>query len=214
MVAIVQTLAILKATESVSAIEALLIETDHTLAREAAISLEKITGKSYAAEISRHTRPSYLDHDWAAIARIVERPLCELQTSRGTVVIELFPEESPFTCLSFARLMEKQFYDGLRFHRVVPNFVVQGGDPRGDGWGGPGYSIRSEFGYRGYDRGMVGVASAGKDTEGCQFFITHSRTPHLDGRYTIFGRVVEGMEIVDLIQVGDSIQSFRLLDEN
>jgi len=83
--------------------------------------------------------------------------------------------------------------------------VVQGGDPRGDGWGGPGYSIRSEFSLLRYERGMIGMASAGKDTEGSQFFITHSPQPHLDGRYTIFGRVRTGMEVVDRIQVGDII---------
>ena len=95
---------------------------------------------------------------------------------------------------------------------MVPNFVVHGGDPRGDGWGGPGYSIRSEYGLVNYERGSVGVASAGKDTEGCQFFITHSPQPHLDGRYTIFGKVVSGMDVVDQVQVGDKIVRLELTD--
>jgi peptidylprolyl isomerase len=96
-------------------------------------------------------------------------------------------------------------YRGSVLHRVVPNFVVQTGDPRGDGWGGPGYAIRSEFGRPRYERGTVGMASSGKDTEGSQFFITHSRQPHLDGRYTVFGRVVEGQGVVDALQVGDRV---------
>jgi cyclophilin family peptidyl-prolyl cis-trans isomerase len=120
------------------------------------------------------------------------------------------PDESPFTCINFATLIRNGFFDGLSFHRVVPNFVIQGGDPRGDGWGGPGYSIRSEFGSEHYDEGTVGVASSGKDTEGCQWFVTHSKTPHLDGRYTIFGNIVSGMEVVNKIQVGDKILKMRL----
>jgi cyclophilin family peptidyl-prolyl cis-trans isomerase len=108
------------------------------------------------------------------------------------------------------KLVRKGFYKGLTFHRVIPNFVVQGGDPRGDGWGGPGYAIRSEFSLVNFERGMVGIASAGKDTEGCQFFITHSPAPHLDGRYTIFAKVVEGQDVVDRIQVGDTITDISL----
>ena len=114
------------------------------------------------------------------------------------------------TALNFARLAQKKFFDGLLIHRVVPNFVVQTGDPRGDGWGSPGYSIRSEFSRRRYVRGMVGMASAGTDTEGCQFFITHSEQPHLDGRYTIFARVKSGMEVVDVLQVGDRMEKVTI----
>jgi peptidylprolyl isomerase len=106
---------------------------------------------------------------------------------------------------------QRGFYRGLPFHRVVPNFVIQGGDPRGDGWGGPGFSIRSEFSPLTYETGMLGVASAGKDTEGSQFFITQSPQPHLDGRYTIFGKVVTGMDVVDKIQVDDHIFDVKIL---
>lgn len=106
---------------------------------------------------------------------------------------------------------QRGFYRGLQFHRVVSNFVVQGGDPRGDGWGGPGYSLRSEFSPLSYETGTVGIASAGKDTEGSQFFITHSPQPHLDGRYTVIGRVVEGMDVVDKLQVGDRMFDFKVL---
>jgi cyclophilin family peptidyl-prolyl cis-trans isomerase len=126
-----------------------------------------------------------------------------IETEKGTIELELLPDDAPFTVLSMIRLIRSGFFNGLTFHRVVPNFVVQGGDPRGDGWGGPGYSIRTEVSPREYERGSVGVASAGKDTEGCQFFITHAPTPHLDGRYTIFARVRKGMDVVDRLQIGD-----------
>ncbi|OGU25133.1 MAG: peptidylprolyl isomerase [Ignavibacteria bacterium GWA2_54_16] len=119
-------------------------------------------------------------------------------------------DDAPFTVLSFVKLAQKGFYDGLGFHRVVPNFVLQGGDPRGDGWGGPGYAIRSEYSFARFGRGMVGIASAGKDTEGCQFFITHLPTPHLDGRFTVFARVVDGFDVVDRLQVGDTIEKVTI----
>jgi cyclophilin family peptidyl-prolyl cis-trans isomerase len=131
-------------------------------------------------------------------------------TNKGLIKLQLSKEDAPFTVLSFVKLVRKGFYKGLTFHRVIANFVVQGGDPRGDGWGGPGYAIRSEFSLVNFERGMVGIASAGKDTEGCQFFITHSPAPHLDGRYTIFAKVVEGQDVVDRIQVGDTITDISL----
>jgi cyclophilin family peptidyl-prolyl cis-trans isomerase len=99
------------------------------------------------------------------------------------------------------------------FHRVVPNFVIQGGDPRGDGWGGPGYTIRSEFSPIPFDAGVIGMASAGKDTEGSQWFVTHSPQPHLDGRYTVFGRVTGGLDVVHKIQVDDRIFDITLIAE-
>ncbi len=108
------------------------------------------------------------------------------------------------------KLVRKNFYNGLTFHRLVPNFVIQGGDPRGDGWGGPGFAIRSEFSLVSFARGAAGIASAGKDTEGCQFFITHQPIPHLDGRYTVFGRVLNGQDVVDRIQIGDTIEQITI----
>jgi len=112
--------------------------------------------------------------------------------------------------MNFLKLSEKNYYDKTIFHRVVPNFVIQGGDPTGTGYGGPGYSIRGEYSPLTFEEGMVGMASSGKDTEGSQFFITHSATPHLDGKYTIFGKVVEGMDVVDKILVGDYIESVKI----
>jgi cyclophilin family peptidyl-prolyl cis-trans isomerase len=134
-------------------------------------------------------------------------------THRGELTLELMKEQAPFTVLNFVKLIKKGFYNGLYFHRVVPDFVVQGGDPRGDGWGGPGYTMRTEISTANYERGSCGMASAGKDTEGSQFFITHVSTPHLDGRYTIFAKVVQGMEVVDRLQIGDSIQTIQLVQE-
>ena len=132
-----------------------------------------------------------------------------ISTTKGKIELQLDAQQTPFTVLNILSLIEKKFYDGLRFHRVVPNFVIQGGDPRGDGWGGPGWTMRSEFGLNDFMRGSVGIASAGKDTEGSQFFITHCPTPHLDGRYTCFGKVMKGMDVVDRIQIGDKIISIR-----
>lgn len=139
------------------------------------------------------------------------RPRVRMVTSRGDVLIELRSDVAPTTVARFLGLVEEGFYDGLRFHRVVPGFVVQGGDPRGDGYGGPGWSQRCETSPLPYERGTVGMALAGRDTGGSQFFITHGRQPHLEGRYTVFGHVVDGMDHVDLLQAGDRIQSATLV---
>ncbi len=133
-----------------------------------------------------------------------------LETARGRVVLELFPEDAPRTVANFLQLAEKGYFDGTVFHRVVPNFVIQDGDPTRTGWGGPGYAIRCEYNRRRYGAGAVGMALAGKDTGGSQFFATHSPQPHLDGRYTIFGQVREGMEVVEQVQVGDRIERVRI----
>ncbi|HEY7213168.1 MAG TPA: peptidylprolyl isomerase, partial [Thermoanaerobaculia bacterium] len=130
----------------------------------------------------------------------------EIRTERGTVTVRLACPQAPLTCLNFLQLAGQGYFDGLTFHRVVPDFVVQGGDPRGDGTGGPGYAIRDEINRLRYDRGAVGMALAGPDTGGSQFFITLSPQPHLDGGYTIFGQVTAGMEVVDRIRLGDRIE--------
>ncbi len=205
MVEIIRTLGKLKAGEATTTLLSMLADSDRTVALESASSLEQITGKSYKHTVSTNTIPSHMDFDWKFLDWIEQHPIVSMSTTKGVFRLILLAKEAPFTCISFARLIKKGFYGGLLFHRVVPNFVIQGGDPRGDGWGGPGYSLRSEFGLAHYERGTVGIASAGKDTEGCQFFITHSYQPHLDGRYTIFGKVLSGLNVVDSIQVGDKI---------
>ena len=132
----------------------------------------------------------------------------------GEIRIEFFPEDAPKTIENFVTLAKKGFYDGLTFHRVVPNFVVQGGDPKGNGTGGPGYTIKAEFNKQKHVRGAVAMARAQHpDSAGSQFYITYGPTPHLDGNYTVFGQVISGMEHVDKIQVGDKMKSVKILEE-
>lgn len=133
----------------------------------------------------------------------------EIATTRGNLEVELDCPAAPLTCLSFLQLATQGFYDGLTFHRVVPDFVVQGGDPRGDGWGGPGYTLRDEINRLRYGKGVLGMALSGPDTGGSQFFITLSPQPHLDGSYTAFGRVVKGNAVLERIEQGDKILRIR-----
>lgn len=128
-----------------------------------------------------------------------------IRTVRGDIVLELFGSDAPITVDNFVTLARNGFYRGTRFHRVVPNFVAQDGDPRDDGNGGPGYAIRDEMNPRRYDRGALGMALSGPDTGGSQYFITHSPQPHLDGHYTVFGRVLRGFAALDAIVQGDPI---------
>lgn len=147
--------------------------------------------------------------DWQLVQRIAPDHRVRIKTSKGDILVQLKVEDSPGSVSNFLRLIREGFYKQSVFHRVVPNFVIQDGCPRGDGWGGPAYAIGSEFAPQYYGEGSVGMASAGKDTEGSQWFITHSPTPHLDGRYTIFARVIEGMGVVQRIEVGDRVLGFQ-----
>ncbi|MBX2968915.1 MAG: peptidylprolyl isomerase [Cyclobacteriaceae bacterium] len=149
--------------------------------------------------------------DWAFVKTIPRDQQVRIQTSKGDIIIQLFVEEAPGSVANFLQLTNAGYFNGKNFHRVVPNFVIQGGCNRGDGWGSEDYSIRSEFSMRKYKEGSVGMASAGKDTEGTQWFITHSPTPHLDGRYTIFAEVVSGMDVVHQMAVGDQIIQVQAL---
>jgi cyclophilin family peptidyl-prolyl cis-trans isomerase len=129
-----------------------------------------------------------------------------ITTAKGTIIIATDVNETPGSSLAFDSLVTAGYYNGKAFHRMVPNFVVQGGCPRGDGYGGMPWTLRTEIGRKPFTAGSVGLASAGRDTESCQFFITHVATPHLDGRYTRFGEVVEGMDVVGLLEVGDVME--------
>jgi cyclophilin family peptidyl-prolyl cis-trans isomerase len=149
--------------------------------------------------------------DWALVQTIPQNQPVRLRTTQGDIVLELKVNEAPGSVANFVSLARQHFYDSLYFHRVVPNFVAQGGDPRGDGSGSAPYTLRSEFGDLRYLEGSVGLASAGKDTESCQFFITHAPTPHLDGRYTIFAQVVKGLDVVHRLEIGDRILGVELL---
>ncbi len=189
-----------------------LSQRDRSVAVAAANALHAITGGSYLGQVAIGYEPLYVDFDFAYLNSLPDRIKVRVATLRGDFVMELFKDVAPFTVMSFLKLAtQRGFYNGLKFHRIVPNFVIQGGDPRGDGWGGAGYAIRSEFSPLRYETGTIGVASAGKDTEGSQFFITQSPQPHLDGRYTIFGRVVEGMEVVNKILLDDTIHGIEIV---
>ena len=166
-------------------------------------------------EINRELQPKPMrSPDWQRLNQLGSAPLWLLETTKGSIRIRLMPTEAPFTVSSIDYLTTNGYYEDVVFHRVVPNFVIQGGDfDRQDGFGGPDYRIPTEPSFGTFRRGMVGIASSGPDTEGSQFFITHTWTPHLDGFYTIFGEVIEGMDIVDQIQVGDRVIRARIASE-
>ena len=149
--------------------------------------------------------------DWDLVERIPENQHIAIETEAGTIEAELWVNDAPGTVANFVKLIQDSFYMNKRLHRVVPGFVIQDGCPRGDGYGSTMETIRSEFTHRRFDAGVLGMASAGTDTESCQWFITHTRTPHLNGRYTAFGRVTQGMEIVHLLGIGAKIKQIRLL---
>ena len=134
------------------------------------------------------------------------------ETSKGQVRAALFPDDAPLTVANFVNLAQRGFYDGLRFHRVVADFMIQGGDPTGTGRGGPGYTFADEFSpRRKHDAaGTLSMANAGPGTNGSQFFITHGPQPHLDGRHSVFGRVVSGQEVVDAVAPGDVMTSVTI----
>ncbi|MDR0969272.1 MAG: peptidylprolyl isomerase [Lentimicrobiaceae bacterium] len=137
-----------------------------------------------------------------------------IETEKGTMILEMFDDDAPNTVANFEKLANSGFYDGLIFHRVIPDFVIQGGCPNGTGTGGPGYKIKCELdGKKQYhDRGVISMAHAGRDTGGSQFFICHSRnnTAHLDRNHTVFGKVIENVEVVDAIRQGDKILKIRV----
>jgi len=133
-------------------------------------------------------------------------PTVTIHTSKGNVLLELFEDDAPNSVANFIMLTEKKFYDGLSFHRVEPDFVIQGGCPKGNGSGGPGYCINTEISKRKHQRGVLAMArETRRNTEGSQFYITLRRCPELDGGYTVFGRVLDGMDVVDRIAIGDKI---------
>jgi cyclophilin family peptidyl-prolyl cis-trans isomerase/HEAT repeat protein len=159
--------------------------------------------------------PTSVAADVYAATRLITpaySPQIYVETAKGTIQVELAVLDAPLTVENFVTLARKGYFDGLQIHRVVPAFVVQDGDPRGDGSGGPGYSIRDELNDRPYLRGTVGMALSGPDTGGSQWFITHAPQPHLEGKYTVFGQVVSGMEVVDRLEMGDTITRIRVWD--
>ena len=183
---------------------------DHLIRRRAVALLKTNGAGDFSAQIGTvKTRNTDADYK-RALGRIGKSTRAVVTTSKGSFTIELLPDAAPLTVDNFVQLAQRDYFRNVTIHRVVPNFVIQDGDPRGDGNGGPGYQIRCEINQMLYDRAAVGMALSGKDTGGTQWFVTHSPQPHLDGGYTVFGRVVAGMDVVDRIVRGDVIQSIAI----
>ncbi len=180
---------------------------------EAYLELQKVIDFINETKTAQMPEFNYKELNWSQIVKIKADQKIEVISSKGNFTIQLNVEDNPATVATFIELINSGFYKNKYIHRVVPNFVIQDGCPRGDGWGSPDFSIRSEFYNSYYQEGSVGMASAGKDTESSQWFVTHSPTPHLDGRYTMFGKVIEGMDVVHKIEVGDEITNIRLIQE-
>ncbi|AKQ65308.1 Peptidyl-prolyl cis-trans isomerase PpiA precursor [Myxococcus hansupus] len=230
----------LKDAEALAAVEALAARVPQTpgdLAEPVAGALVALQGRAAEPRLRE-----WLEHPHANVRRVAAQALSELtgqrvrstrvpqsaytfrpqaaparaglvfRTDKGNITVRLDVDEAPLTSGNLHALARKGYFNGVTFHRVVPDFVAQGGDPRGDGEGGPGYSIRCEMTRRPYLRGTVGMALAGKDTGGSQFFFTHAPQPHLDGRYTAFGEVVSGMDVVDALLEGDVIREVRAVE--
>jgi len=138
--------------------------------------------------------------------------MAKIETNRGIIELELFPNHAPKTVNNFVFLVRKGFYDGVLFHRVISNFMIQGGDPTGTGAGGPGYSFEDEVADNTltHETGVISMANAGPNTNGSQFFITHSPQPHLNGKHTVFGSVVGSQDVVDSIRQGDKMERVKI----
>lgn len=171
-------------------------------------TLRFLEGKAVVGDLKPEFNHSI---DWDFVERIPVDQHIAIVTEFGNIEAELWVNDAPGTVANFVKLIQDQFYSNKRLHRVVPGFVIQDGCPRGDGFGSTMQTIRSEFTHRNFDEGVLGMASAGPDTESCQWFITHTRTPHLNGRYTAFGKVTKGMDIVHRLEIGAKILRIELL---
>jgi cyclophilin family peptidyl-prolyl cis-trans isomerase len=190
-----------------------LTDQDWAVRVRAAALLKELDASADTAAAMRPALPLHAElYEASRIVNPEVSPQAYIETTRGTIHVELAVLDAPLTAENFTRLARAGFFDGQMIHRVVPNFVVQAGDPRGDGEGGPGYTIRDELNQRPYLRGTVGMALDWADTGGSQFFITLSPQPHLDARYTAFGRVLSGMDVADAIEPLDVIQQVRIWD--
>jgi len=204
--AILDALAKQKTAAANDALKTALDSSDH-LIRRRAVALLKANGVGDFSNRIGTVKTRYTNADYfRALSRTGRKVAATVVTSKGAFTIEFLPEEAPLTVDNFIQLARRGYFNGQTVPRVVPNFVVQAGDPRGDQNGGPGYQIRCEVNEAPYERGAVGMALSGKDTGGSQWFVTHSPQPHLDGGYTVFGRVIRGMDVVDNIARGDVIR--------
>jgi len=211
--AILEALAKQKTAAANDAIRAALESPDYLLRLRAATLLRNSQAAVSESDRIQTVAVRFRPDDYRrALSRVGKRVTAVVSTDKGAFTIELLPDDAPLNVDNFVELARRRFFDGIAFHRVVPNFVIQGGDPRGDGNGGPGYQIRCEINEVPYERGAVGMALSGKDTGGSQWFVTHSPQPHLDGGYTVFGRVVAGMDVVDAIARGDRIRGVTVTE--
>jgi len=205
--AILDSLAKQKSAKANEAIQTALNSQDYLVRRKAVALLKANGAGDFSSKIGTvHTRNTTADYE-RAIARMGKQVTAVVTTTKGSFTIDLLPDEATLNVDNFIQLAKRRYFNGITVHRVVPNFVIQDGDPRGDGNGGPGYQIRCEINQVPYERGAVGMALSGKDTGGSQWFVTHSPQPHLDGGYTVFGNVVAGMNTVDAIVRGDVVRS-------
>lgn len=210
--AILTALSKFKFNQAVEAIGTALNDSDHLVRRRAVDLLKQVGAGDFSDRIGIVRTSNKKANYQRVVTRMKRKLIARIYTAKGTVTMELFPADAPLTVDSFITLARRGYFNGLTFHRVVANFVIQGGDPNGSGEGGPGYQIRCEVNQRPYGRGAVGMALSGKDTGGSQFFITHSPQPHLDGGYTVFGQVISGMEAVDRITRGDVIKRIDVVE--
>jgi cyclophilin family peptidyl-prolyl cis-trans isomerase len=195
-------------------LESALVKVNHPSKIEAFVELNQ-TIAYLKGKPAIQTGPPVYNHpiNWQTVSRLAPKQKVLIKTSKGEFVVQLNVTWCPGTAAAFAEMIETGFYTNFTIHRVVPNFVMQDGCPRGDGWGAPEFTIRSEFSPTPFMEGTLGMASSGKDTEGSQWYVTHSSTPHLDARYTNFGFVIEGMEVVHKLEVGDTIFGMELLKD-
>lgn len=198
----------IESEEALALLQKMILDDSYVVRREAAHKVEDRLGEPVpiAPVETGRTLSDYKE----LLQKYPDQLTARIRTNRGDIEVELYPQDALLTVDNFVRLARGGYYDGLTFHRVVPNFVIQAGCPDGNGWGGPGYEIRDEINRHQYDRGAVGMALSGKDTGGSQFFITHSPQPHLDGGYTVFAHVKKGMDVVDQIVQFDTIQTIEI----
>jgi cyclophilin family peptidyl-prolyl cis-trans isomerase/HEAT repeat protein len=209
---ILDALAKQKTTKANEAMKTALDSNDHLIRRRAVALLKTNGAGDFSSRIGTvKTTNTAADYE-RAVARFGKQVRAVVTTTKGSFTIEFLPEDAPLTVDNFVQLAKRNYFNGFTVHRVVPNFVIQDGDPRGDGNGGPGYQIRCEINEVPYERGAVGMALSGKDTGGSQWFVTHSPQPHLDGGYTVFGNVISGMDVVDNIARGDVIRSVSITE--
>ncbi len=177
-----------------------------------AFSVRQLLNRLNGLEEDEYVADNAQAIDWQGLQQLGENPKAVIRTTKGDITLDLFPRDAPGSVINFINLAKSGYYEGIRFHRVVPNFVIQAGCDRGDGWGGGTYSMRTEISELEYEEGSVGMASSGRDTESTQWFITHFPTHHLDGDYSIFARVTDGMNVVHEIEVGDAIESVEIIN--